>query len=208
MKVLLVSATEAEIAPFLESAGQNGVPEVAGHRVTTLITGVGMVATAFRMGMHLSQNRYDLAINTGIAGAFDRNLQIGRVTAVAEDCFAELGAEDGEEFLPIDKLGFGESRILPTMPGKLPDLPQVKAITVSRVHGNETTIFKTMSRLQPQVESMEGAAFFYACNQVNLPSVQLRAVSNYVERRNRSGWDIPLAIGNLNAALLTYLQEL
>ncbi len=208
MKVLLVSATEAEIAPFLESAGQNGVPEVAGHRVTTLITGVGMVATAFRMGMHLSQNSYDLAINTGIAGAFDRNLQIGQVTAVAEDCFAELGAEDGEEFLPIDKLGFGESRILAIKPDKLPDLPQVKAITVSRVHGNETTIFKTMSRLQPQVESMEGAAFFYACHQVNLPSVQLRAVSNYVERRNRSGWDIPLAIGNLNAALLTYLQEL
>lgn len=208
MKVLLVSATEAEIAPFLESAGKNGVPEITGHRVTTLITGVGMVATAFRMGMHLSRNSYDLAINTGIAGAFDRNLQIGQVTAVAEDCFAELGAEDGEEFLPIDRLGFGESRILATKPDKLPDLPQVKAITVSRVHGNETTIFKTMSRLQPQVESMEGAAFFYACTQVNLPSVQLRAVSNYVERRNRSGWDIPLAIGNLNAALLTYLQEL
>lgn len=208
MKVLLVSATEAEIAPFLESAGKNGVPEIAGHRVTTLITAVGMVATAFRMGMHLSRNSYDLAINTGIAGAFDRNLQIGQVTAVAEDCFAELGAEDGEEFLPIDRLGFGESRILAIKPDKLPDLPQVKAITVSRVHGNETTIFKTMSRLQPQVESMEGAAFFYACHQVNLPSVQLRAVSNYVERRNRSGWDIPLAIGNLNAALLTYLQEL
>ncbi|HEY0895381.1 MAG TPA: futalosine hydrolase, partial [Sphingobacteriaceae bacterium] len=208
-KVLLVSATEAEIAPFLGSSGNGGASRVSGHQVTTLITGVGMVATAFRMGMHLSSGRYDLAINTGIAGAFDRNLQIGAVFQVSEDCFAELGAEDGDEFLPIDKLGFGESRILPlTAQHPVPGWPSARAITVSRVHGNETTIYKTMSRLQPQIESMEGAAFFYACNQVKLPSVQLRAVSNYVERRNLSGWNIPLAVENLNAAIFTYLQKL
>ncbi len=209
MKVLLVSATEAEIAPFLQSSGEDAASRVSGHQVTSLITGVGMVATAFRMGMHLASGQYDLAVNAGIAGAFDRNLPIGAVLQVSEDCFAELGAEDGEEFLPIDKLGFGESRILPlTAQHPLPGWPTARAITVSRVHGNETTIYKTMSRLQPQVESMEGAAFFYASNQVGLPSVQLRAVSNYVERRNLSAWDIPLAIENLNAAILTYLEKL
>jgi futalosine hydrolase len=45
---------------------------------------------------------------------------------------------------------------------------------------------------------MEGAAFFYACRQFNIPCLQIRAVSNYVEKRNRDNWDIPLAIKNLN----------
>lgn len=168
-----------------------------------------MVATAFNMGAHLSSNAYEVAINTGIAGAFDRNLLIGDVVQVTEDCFAELGAEDGEDFLPIDKLGFGQSVIHPLQPDfPLPAVRQVRAITVSRVHGNETTIYHTMSRLHPQVESMEGAAFFYSCNQLNLPSVQLRAVSNYVERRNVSQWNIPEAIEKINSFVINYLEKL
>jgi futalosine hydrolase len=209
VKVLLVSATQAEIAPLMEVIQNTPESEVSGHQITVLVTGVGMVSTAFSLGVHLSSNDYDLAINTGIAGAFDRNLLIGDVVQVTEDCFAELGAEDGEEFVPIDRLGFGESTIMPlSPPWSLPVWPAVKGITVSRVHGNETTIFRTMSRLQPQLESMEGAAFFFACNQTSLPSVQLRAVSNYVERRNVSGWNIPLAIERLNTAIIRYLEAL
>lgn len=167
-----------------------------------------MVATSFALGTHLANNKYDLAINAGIAGSFDRNLNIGEVLQVTEDCFAELGAEDGDEFLPIDKLGFGESRMWPVKPQIAPALKPAKAITVSRVHGNETTIYNTMNRLRPQIESMEGAAFFYSCNQVNLPSVQIRAISNYVERRNLSNWNIELAIQNLNLAVAAYLEKL
>lgn len=209
MKVLLVSATQAEIAPLLKTYPNSPEFTIGDHEVRVLITGVGMVATAFSMGAHLSSNAYDVAINTGIAGAFDRNLLLGDVVQVTEDCFAELGAEDGEEFLPIDKLGFGQSLILPVRPPfPLPAVREVKAITVSRVHGNETTIYHTMSRLHPQIESMEGAAFFYSCNQLNLPSIQLRSVSNYVERRNVSQWDIPRAIENLNSAVINYLEKL
>lgn len=209
MKILLVTATQTEISSLLRDEQNSLSFAINEHLIDVLITGVGMVATAFSMGSQLAKNSYDLAINAGIAGSFDRNLLLGDVVQVTEDSFAELGAEDGEEFLPIDKLGFGESRMIPVQPSqRLPQFKTAKAITVSRVHGNETTIYQTMSRLHPQIESMEGAAFFYACNQVSLPSVQLRAISNYVERRNRSRWDIGLAIENLNAALLKYLEEL
>ena len=73
-----------------------------------LITGVGMVATAFALGRHLANNDYDLAINLGIAGSFDRNIALGEVLEITQDTFAELGAENDNEFLPIDQLGFGQ----------------------------------------------------------------------------------------------------
>jgi futalosine hydrolase len=54
---------------------------------------------------------------------------------------------------------------------------------------------------------MEGAAFFYSCAQAGLPSIQLRAISNWVEPRNRDAWNIPLAISNLNQTIAQLLSE-
>jgi futalosine hydrolase len=53
---------------------------------------------------------------------------------------------------------------------------------------------------------MEGAAFFYVCRQLNVPCIQIRAVSNYVEKRNRDAWNIPLAIKNLNTFAVEFLK--
>jgi len=52
----------------------------------------------------------------------------------------------------------------------------IKGITVNCVHGSEDEILKIKKMLSPDIETMEGAAFFYACNQVKLPSVQIRSV--------------------------------
>jgi futalosine hydrolase len=171
-----------------------------------------MVATAFELGKHLVTNSYDLVINLGIAGSFDRNLAIGQVLHITDDSFADLGAEDGDQFLSIDDLGFGQSVYKPLDFGfKLPilnELNQVSSITVNRVHGSDGSIAKTLTRLSPKLESMEGAAVFYACNQVQIPALQIRSVSNYVERRNRENWNIDLAIKNLNDYFLRLLNDL
>ncbi len=172
-----------------------------------------MVATAFALGKHLASNRYDLAVNLGIAGSFDRSIAIGDVMEVRQDTFAELGAEDGDKFLTIGQLGFGEDTFYPS--AKLADLYNLfnnfnlkvaTAITVNTVHGNQVSIEKAAARLNPQLESMEGAAFFYACNQANVPCMQIRAVSNYVEKRNRDNWNIGLAIKNLNNFAVEFLK--
>ena len=65
-----------------------------------------MTATAFALGRELATNQYDLAINLGIAGSFDRNIALGEVVEVTDDRFSELGAEDDEAFLTIDEAGF------------------------------------------------------------------------------------------------------
>jgi len=201
MKTLLVAATRPEIQPLLDHFGEEKPFDV-------LITGVGMVATAFALGERFAQQKYDLAVNLGIAGSFDRNIALGEVAEVVEDILAELGAEDGDNFLPIETMGFGESTFYSTNPMLLLPTKKLRAITVNTVHGEETSIQKTTARLQPQLESMEGAAFFYACKRSIVPSVQIRAVSNYVEKRNRENWKIGLAVKNLNDFAIELLKKL
>jgi futalosine hydrolase len=60
MKTLVVAATELEISA--------SIPTLIETNTDYLVTGVGMVATAFSLGQHLSNNSYDLLINVGIAG--------------------------------------------------------------------------------------------------------------------------------------------
>ncbi len=232
MRILLVVATEDEVRSLKsEVESKNQESGVKSQETATqdlelstqdsrktydckiLVTGVGMVATAFALGRHLSSNKYDLVVNLGIAGSFDRNVALGDVVEITEDTIAELGAEDDTEFLSIDKLGFGEGTFYPSK--KLTDLynlfntfnlKQATAITVNTVHGNEASIKKATERLNPQIESMEGAAFFYACKQMDVPCLQIRAVSNYVEKRNRDNWQIGLAIKNLNTFAVEFLK--
>jgi len=133
---------------------------------------------------------------------------------VKEDHFSELGGENNQEFLKVDQMGFGKSCIIPIYTAPLQTymafskLKQVKSITVNTVHGNADSIAALVKRLDPQIESMEGAAFFYACNQVNLPSLQIRAISNYVEPRNPENWDINLAVKSLDAYLMKLFNQL
>jgi futalosine hydrolase len=199
-QILIVAATPPEIEPLLSHFGPNKPFDV-------LITGVGMVATAYALGRQLGVKKYDLVINLGIAGSFDRDIALGEVVEVVEDQLSELGAEDDTRFIPIDELGFGERRFYPSAQSQIA-LRKVKAITVNTVHGNEASIANLVQTLNPQLESMEGAAFFYACKMAGVDGVQIRAVSNYVEKRNRDAWKIGLAVKNLNTFAIGFMDNI
>lgn len=203
-KTLIIAATEAEIAPFLQQSAQQR------PGIDILVTGVGMVATAFAVGQQLALNHYRLLLNVGIAGSFDRRIPVGQVVHIHQDTIAELGAEDGEQFLDSESMGlathtyYGSMQVIDEAIGSL---HRCRGITVNRVHGHEPTIAETVRRLRPQTESMEGAAVFYAAHQAGIPAVQVRAVSNYVTRRNRSEWQVDLAIENLNKWLIAFARS-
>lgn len=205
MNLLLVAATAQELPSFAASS-QTIVGQCHIH---TLITGVGMVATAFELGRHLSTHQYDLAINAGIAGSLSPHVDLGELLYVEEDRFIELGAEDGKNFLAVDELGLGQSsyRSLTNAIARtfINGLKKVNGISVNTVHGDEQSIATLHSRTNAIVESMEGAAFYYACNAFGQDCIQLRAISNYVERRNRSAWQVERAISGLNGFLLQKL---
>lgn len=205
MDILIIAATQGEIAPALAH------PYRGEHRVEFLVTGVGMAATAYHLGRALAVRQPDLLLNVGVCGSFDRSRALGDVVRISRDSFAELGAEDGEAFIDGEALGFGPSIFAERVDANLPvleKLPKVFGITVNTVHGHSPSIEQVAARLSPEVESMEGAAVFYAASQAQVQCVQVRALSNYVERRQRDNWQLKNAIVNLNDWLAEFLAAL
>lgn len=219
MKVLLVTATLDEAKLLLKRLEwrDTGKPlNYLGHSIDYLQTGIGMVTTAFSLGKILANQHYDLAINIGIAGAFDRSINLGEVVEVSSDKFSELGVEDGNTFSNLEEMGLVQRNEFPFVDSNIhaSDLKlnlgfkKVSGITVNTVHGNKKSIEGIVNRLNPEVESMEGAAFFYACKMSSLKCIQLRAISNYVEKRDKSKWEIDLAFDNLANHTIAVLNKI
>ncbi|MCK9612599.1 MAG: futalosine hydrolase [Bacteroidales bacterium] len=220
MKILIVSATQEEIKPLantlkvlLKNDFRTYQTELAGHQLTLLITGVGMVSTAYRLGQ-INLSDFDLAINAGIAGSFNESLAIGEMVNVYQDCFAELGADYGDKFISLNRLNFSGEYSEPFFSEdgfiknqtaiKNPEIEKIKkvsAITVNTLSSESSRIEKMLKNFSPDIESMEGAAFFYACLAQNISCFQLRTISNYIEPRNLNNWNIPFAIALLNKKL-------
>ena len=225
MRILVVAATAPEIEPL--SAGlrrrEGGPAHVApyargGHDVDLLTTGIGMVATAAWCSRLLALQRYDVALNIGLCGSFDPALMPGRVVHVVSDRLAEMGAEDGAAFLTMEEMQLPGADGFPFAAGRLVNpappsnaaiagLDDVDGITVNTVHGDERSIAAAVARFNPQVESMEGAAFMYACLIHHVPFAQVRAVSNVVERRNRGAWRIAEALEALGKTALAIVDR-
>ena len=216
-KLLIVAATYQEIFPLIGHFGiadkplQTIIPLDKNGSIKLLITGVGMVNTAYSLGKNLPTD-FELIVNAGICGAFNRTLKIGEVVNVTHDCLSEMGAENDAIFIPYKDLGLGGTNEYGSNTQKkfsaLNTLREVKGITVNKVHGNEISIKAISKAFNPDIESMEGAAFLMACQQSQSEFIQLRAISNYVEKRDRSKWNIELAVTNLNSVLMKLITEI
>ena len=218
MRILIVAATDPEVAPILDRMYSTPTADTCvdtythgPHVIDVLITGVGMVATAAWCSRALTQSSYDLALNLGVCGAFDAFIDLGTVVHVTSDRLAELGAEDGDQFLTLEDLELsGESEFVnldPPSNAEIDALPAVTAITVNTAHGNARSIAAICERFNPQVESMEGAAFMSACLIHKVPFAQVRAVSNLVEPRNRRAWKMAEAIRNLGVSAMRIIDQ-
>jgi futalosine hydrolase len=216
-KVLIVAATQQEIEPFLNrfkiepGANVGFFVSAVNPGLAVLITGVGMVNTAYYMGRYFL-SAFNYTFNAGICGAFNRNIKIGEVVNVVEDSIAEMGAQDGDNFIKYQDLNLGGAAIYTSRSfDNIEDfekLKKVKGITVNSVHGNDESIKKTVSLFSPDIESMEGAGFLRGCEHLPGNCYQIRSVSNYVEKRDKSKWDIPLAVNNLNELLIKVVEDL
>src|SRR3954451_22099998 len=164
MRILVVTATDAELAPLVTSleplAGRSSRLKSYAHErhaVDILTTGVGMVATATWCSGVFARERYDLVLNGGVCGSFRPALPPGTVVHVTTDRIADLGAEDGDAFLSVqelqllgdDEFPWTRGRLVNSAPPKnkaLRALPVGDAITVNTAHGNAATIARAVER--------------------------------------------------------------
>lgn len=221
MEILIVSATPFEIAPLVnyldqqfESKEENKYTN-QNLEVNLLITGVGLSNTSYFLGKYFGKGKIDLAINLGIAGSFNPKLKIGDVVNVASERFADLGVEEVNGlFTDVYELGLIEPNQFPFQNGVMTNpglsdysfLPTVKGLSVNKVHGSSQSIQLIKSKYEADIESMEGAAFFQACLLEQIPFLEIRSISNYVEPRNKENWNLPLAIEKLGEVAISILE--
>jgi futalosine hydrolase len=223
MRIVIFAATALELNGLLTKKDKPTLIHpfpvyrkvVGQHAVDIIITGIGLVAGAYAASK-TKLNDYELIINAGIAGSFDKQIQIGDCVVIKEERLIELGAEDHTNWIrPKDmKLEAPDTfnlkyNLLPTKVKQLlKGLKQVKALSANTAHGNTISIKKIQARYPAQIESMEGAAIAFATNKMDYALLQIRCISNYVEKRDKSKWNIPLAITNLNTCLLQLIHQI
>ena len=211
-KILFVTATSIEADALGILTGAHAIPGgyyIGNFEIEVLVAGVGSISTAWHMQKWISANDIPfLAINSGIAGSYKEEIKIGDVVMPITDCFADAGIEDGNNFLTLSEAGLISSNEFPYSGGLIHTDPlyagefrgivkPVCAITVNTATGSDITRKKLVIKYNPDIETMEGAAFFYICKREKIPFLALRAISNIVEVRNRNNWDIKLALLNL-----------
>lgn len=223
MHLLIVSATPFEIAPlrqYLEGTFEEETSNVftkGEQKITLLITGVGMTHTALNLGRFLVIESPDLVINAGIAGSFSKKIELGAVVQVISERFADLGVEEADgrftdvhemDLLAANEFPFEKGQLMHPEGHQFKFLPTANGLTVNKVHGTAASISALKKKYAADIETMEGAAFFLACMTADVSFLAIRSISNFVEPRNRAAWDLPLAIGNLNAVLVNLINVL
>lgn len=214
----------AEIEPTVSYLRQQATGEEANvlvfdrGRIEVLFTGVGPVATAFALGSRFAAGPPpDLALQAGVGGAIDRSIPLATVVRVASERFGDQGAEaaDGSWFsltdigLPPGTPFTDDERLPAPTEQQSMRLRSVAGLTSGRATGSEASLKRLRLHFPAaQVESMEGAAFFYACARAGVDPLQLRSISNYVEPRNRANWRLAEAITELNGVLINLLAQL
>jgi futalosine hydrolase len=223
LNILFVSATLSEagiVKKIADGKWDGGTLIFRDSIINILVTGVGAMSTAWSLQRWISSNeKPDIAINAGIAGSYRDDIKKGDVVMPVSDCFADSGIEDGREFLTLFEAGLADQNDFPFRNGLLCSderyrklmenhIRPVNAITVNTATGSGPTRDKLVAKYNPDIETMEGATFFYICLMENIPFLSLRAVSNKVEVRNRGNWDINLALGNLSEKFKEILLNL
>ena len=225
LKILIVFATEPEAERLLNELMKNKIPVSNGSNfninnlnVEIFISGIGIPLTTYSLTKKVISGKYDLIINAGICGSYNDDLIIGDCVSVILDEFADIGTVYGdnsfktlfeEGLLEPDKKPFNSGKLYNPLKSNIDtELPKVTAITVNSVSGNKDQIKYRKEKFNPDIESMEGAAVAFVCIKEKLNLLQIRAISNKVEERNKDNWNIPFALDNLIDELFRILENI
>ena len=216
MEILLVAATSFEVQPtidFLKGRETRG----GSVFVTPLVTGVGGLATGYALTRRIGSTPPGLVIQAGIAGCFT-DKKPGEVLVVSEEVLADLGVWEDQRFKSLFDMKLADPEGYPFSGGRLvnphatllsfTDLEPVRGMTVNEITTDAAKIDWHQQNTRAVVESMEGGPLHYVCLQLGVPFLQLRSISNAVGVRDKTKWNIPLAIARLNEELIVLLEKL
>ena len=216
MKIVISAATSGEWMPSFRGIDPQYTD---GNKSVTVIfhqTGVGLLSSAVSFTRLMLEQKPDLVIQAGIAGSFDSSFPPGKVVVVKEELLGDTGVEEHGSWRDIFDLGLEQMNNVPYQEKKLTNpwlpqynllkLPEVTGITVNEITTRTERINTLQQKYNPAVESMEGAALHYTARLLNIPFIQIRAISNFVGERDKAKWLLIEAIEHVNKILLLYLD--
>ena len=215
LRAELVDATTETIANSEITAGK-----IDGKEVILLKSGIGKVNAAMSTTILLSKYQPDVVINTGSAGGFDANLEVGAVVISDEvrhhDCDVtafgyEIGQMAGmpaayksdEKLMNIAAEAVAEVGTHKSAVGLIcsGDVFMADPVRVEEVRKN----FPTMKACE-----MEAAAVAQVCHQFNTPFVVIRALSDIAGKQSDVSFDefLPVAAKHSTEVVLKAISKL
>lgn len=186
--------------------------------------GVGKVNAAHSITL-IAENYYvDLLILFGTGGAYSG--EVGDIAVAESENYGEEGVltEDGWKpmeyiCLPLLKNGKEYYNTFPMDMGLVRlakkaskdtgfNVRSGNFITVSQCSGTPGSGELLRERFNGICENMEGAAAAHICALYKIPMVEVRGISNIVEKRDPGKWNIRKAASNCNKAVMELIKGL
>lgn len=200
---LVTAATEYEMKPLLAQCRSGGFSH--------LLTGVGPVETAVRVSSWLHQHGEKVAgvINFGVAGAYfpfsgGEGPGLLDICIAEREVFGDLGVCLPGRIEPFSgkALRVPDSFVMdPDLLARTREIFQTGQIhcyagtfvTVTCASGTAERGKMLAGQHKGLCENMEGAAVARVCSEFALPCLEIRCISNMVEDRDRSRWQLQKA---------------
>ncbi|OFX74446.1 MAG: futalosine hydrolase [Bacteroidetes bacterium GWE2_29_8] len=218
MKIIIVFATFKEAEYILKTynpdyknnANLINIVESEKINIDILITGIGIVNTTYKLTKYA--DNYNLILNAGIAGAFNKNIKLGEPVFVKNEILADFGVIDENSFKTAKELMFDENQYIENDSENISQsfeiLKKCTGITVNSVSAKKEIINNWTKIYNPDIETMEGYAVAYIAKNEKIKSIQIRAISNYIGERNKEKWEVDLAIQNYSDIIINYVNSL
>jgi futalosine hydrolase len=179
--VLVVAATEAELA------GAAGAE--------TLACGIGPVEAAAATARALAERRPDAVLNVGLAGA--TGIDPPTLVIGSEARYCDISGDVAAVMPRVERVE-PDARLVDAARTALPDALVLPIGTTAYVGRG----------LDCEVEAMEGFGVLRAAALAGVPAVEVRAISNAVDERDRGRWRFDDALVALAEALPRLLAAL
>lgn len=198
-----------------------------------IISGIGKTNAAHAATLLIEKFSPSAVVNFGIGGAYpSANLRVGDIAIADKEIYGDEGLWLKDGFHKADAIGiplfkkgrkkyFNEFPLDKNLMQKAvkfsglvtrhsPLVTEVKSgtfVTVSTVTGTDKRARELEKRFNAICENMEGAAVAHVCAMYGIPMLEVKGISNIVEDRDRSKWDIKTAAENCQKTVFVLLKE-
>lgn len=194
---------------------------IAGIKVCLTHSGIGKAAAAAAATALLCQFRPEALWLFGCGGAYPNSgLGVGDLALADSEIFGDEGVAAPGGFDDLAAMGLAMRR---TEEARFNLWPTDKAlrdwamqqgekmlegpfVTLSTCTGTTANALEIEARTGGICENMEGAAVALACHQLSIPILEIRGISNMVEDRDTSRWDLPAATAAAQQAIRSLLK--